>query len=285
MMHEKKAEELLLATLAADSYCLGSHWVYDGDELKNLEIDWEVLNAPSVAWHEGKEKGDFTHYGDQIHILNDFLKSESHFDVKNYMGHWRNEMQTFKGYVDGSTKDTIVNIDNNLTIPCGSNSGDMSILGRIVPLLKVSHTKDGFLENTRLLAQATHNNDDVLEAMHFFSALLLEVLEGNSIQNSIINLKEDYSDTIQNFIDQGINSKEKDTFTAIATFGSSCPTEFSFPSTIHILFKYDNYKEALIQNAKAGGDSSARAMIIAYLFTAQESIDIVPEQWLAFNIK
>lgn len=282
-MHEKKAEELLLATLASDSYCLGSHWVYAVDELKNLEIDWEVLNAPSVAWHKGKKKGDFTHYGDQIYILNEFLKSENHFDVKTYMSHWRNEMQTFKGYRDGSIKDTIINIDNNLTVPCGSNSGDMSILGRIVPLLKVSDSNEEFLENTKLLAQATHNNDAVLEAMHFFSVLLLEVLEGNTIKESIINLKEAYSSTIQNFIDQGINSKDKDTFTAISTFGSACSTEFSFPSTIHILFKYDNYKEALIQNAKAGGDSSARAMIIAYLMTAQNSIEIVPKSWLAFN--
>jgi len=282
-MHEKKAEELHLATLAADSYCLGSHWVYDAEELKNLTIDWEELNAPSVAWHEGKSKGDFTHYGDQIHLLHEFLKPQNSFDIEAYMNHWHNEMQTFKGYKDGSIKDTIANMDNNLAIPCGSNSGDMSILGRIVPLLRVSNSRDEFLENTKLLAQATHNNDSVLEAMHFFSALLLEILEGNSIQDSILHLKDNYSDTIQNFIHQGINSKDDDTVIAISTFGPACPTESSFPSTIHILSKYDTLKEALIQNAKAGGDSSARAMIIAYLMTAQESIDIVPKQWLAYN--
>ena len=33
-MHDKKVEELLLATLAADSYSLGSHWVYDANELE-----------------------------------------------------------------------------------------------------------------------------------------------------------------------------------------------------------------------------------------------------------
>ena len=284
-MHEKKAEELLLATLAADSYCLGSHWVYDSNELKNLNIDWETLNPPSVAWHEGKERGDFTHYGDQIHILDQFLEDQTSFDVQNYMTHWRNKMHTFKGYKDGSIKETIINIDNNLAIPCGSNSGDMSILGRIVPLLKVSHTSEEFLSNTKLLAQATHNNDDVLEAIHFFSVLLLKVLEGSTIQESILSIKEDYSDTIQNFIDRGIASKDQDTFTTISGFGSACPTEFSFPSTIHILFKYDDYKEALIQNAKAGGDSSARAMIIAYLMVAQHSIEIVPQTWLSFNKK
>lgn len=101
-MYEKKADELLLATLAADSYSLGSHWVYDADALKNLTIDWETLNAPAVPWHEGKEKGDFTHYGDQIIILNNFLKGKNHFDIKAYMSHWHTQMQTFKGYVDGS---------------------------------------------------------------------------------------------------------------------------------------------------------------------------------------
>ena len=52
---------------------------------------------------------------------------------------------------------------------------------------------------------------------------------------------------------------------------------------MHILFKYNNFKEALVQNAKAGGDSSARAMVIAYLMTAKDSLEIVPKQWLAFN--
>jgi len=284
-MFDEKYEALLLSTLAADSYCLGAHWVYDLEELQGLKIDWEVLNAPHVPWHEGKSKGDLTHYGDQLLILDQFLKDKKTFDVEACMLYWHKEMQTFKGYRDGAIKDTMTNMDRKLNIPCGSNSGDMSVIGRIVPLLKVSHSKDDFLENTALLAQSTHNNPQVLEAMHFFSTLLLEVLEGNTIQSSILKLKSKYSDEIQNYIDVGISSKDKDTALTIASLGSACPTEFSFPSTIHILFKYDNYKEALIQNSKSGGDSAARAMVIAYLFAAQSSIDIVPNAWLTFNAK
>lgn len=282
-MYDEKYKDLLQATLAADSYCLGAHWVYDADELKSLTIDWEVLNPPHVAWHEGKTKGDFTHYGDQLLILDQYLKDKNTFDVESYMSYWRNEMNTFKGYMDGATKDTMANIDQNLNIPCGSSSGDMSVIGRIVPLLKVSHSRDEFLQNTVLLAKSTHDNPEVLEAMHFFSTLLLEVLEDNDIQSSILKLKPQYSKEIQNYIEAGLASKDEDTVSTIASFGSACPTKSSFPSTMHILFKYDNYKEALIQNAKAGGDSSARAMVIAYLLTAQNSIDIVPEAWLAFN--
>lgn len=283
-MYEKKSNELLLATLAADSYCLGSHWVYDAEELRNLNINWEELNPPSVAWHEGKGKGDFTHYGDQIVILNNFLKSKNNFDVQNYMTYWKDEMKTFKGYMDGSIKDTLSNLENDITFPYGSTSGDMSVIGRIVPLLSVSSSKEDFLENTKLLAQSTHNNEDVLEAMHYFSALLIEILEGNAIQESIVKLKSNYSPKIQTYIENGINTKDKDTITTISTFGSACPTEFAFPSIIHILYTYDDYKEALIQNAKAGGDSSARAMIISYLMVANKSIALVPKSWLSFNV-
>ncbi len=282
-MYENRVGELVLATLAADSHALGSHWVYDADELQNLKIDWEALNTPSVAWHEGKTKGDFTHYGDQIVILDTFLKDKSHFDLDTYMRYWYEKMQTFKGYRDGSIKDTLLNMDNGMANPCGSSSGDMSVIGRIVPLLKVSSSQKVFLENTKQFAQATHNNELVLEAMHFFASLLVEVLEGKRIRQSVEELKENYSERIQKYIDLGIQSKDEETFTSIATFGSACSVASSFPGTIHILFKYSDYKEALIQNAKAGGDSSARAMIISYLMVAQDSIEIVPKEWLGFN--
>ena len=282
-IYDEKYKDLLQATLAADSYSLGTHWIYESEELQSLDIDWEALNAPHVAWHEGKSKGDFTHYGDQLHMLEVFLKDKNTFDVSEYMTYWRNEMQTFKGYMDGATKDTMKNIDKNLTVPCGSNSGDMSVIGRMVALLKVSHSKEEFLENTALLAKATHNNLQVIEAMHFFSALLLEVLEGNDIRMGILSLKPLYSQEIQGYIEAGIAAKDRDTVTSIAAFGSACPIDVAFPSSIHLLFKYNDYKTALIQNAMSGGDSATRAMVIAPLYVAQYSIDVVPKEWLAFN--
>jgi len=282
-MYDEKYQDLLQATLAADSYSLGAHWIYDIEKLQGLDIDWEVLNAPHVAWHEGKGKGDFTHYGDQLRMLEVFLKDKDTFNVSAYMTYWRNKMKTFKGYMDGACKDTIANIDKNLTVPCGSNSGDMSVIGRMVALLKVSHSKEAFLANTALLAKATHNNPQVIEAMHFFSALLLEVLEGSDIRLSILTLKPLYSQEIQGYIEAGIAAKDKDTVTTIATFGSSCAINVAFPSTIHLLFKYNDYKTALVKNAMSGGDSAARAMVIAPLYVAQYELNVVPMEWLAFN--
>ena len=100
-------------------------------------------------------------------------------------------MKSFKGYMDGSIKGKLLkNIDNNLKIPCGSSSGDMSVIGRMIPLLKVSSSRGVFLENVQLFTKATHNNKNVLEAMDFFSKLLLEVLDGGDIKESILKLQK-----------------------------------------------------------------------------------------------
>ncbi len=52
------------AAFVADAYALGAHWIYDEAQLKSLDLNWEALNAPQAIWHKGKQKGDFTHYGD-----------------------------------------------------------------------------------------------------------------------------------------------------------------------------------------------------------------------------
>ena len=41
-----------------------------------------------------------------------------------------------------------------------------------------------------------------------------------------------------------------------------------FEGTIHLLVSYDNFKDVMIANAKAGGDSAARGMIVGMLMGA-----------------
>ena len=56
-----------------------------------------------------------------------------------------------------------------------------------------------------------------------------------------------------------------------------------FAGVIHILGKYTNFKDAMMNNAKAGGDNSARAMIIAMILIAKYGVSKVPQNWT--NIK
>ena len=282
-MYEKKIKDLVLSSLVADSYCLGTHWIYDENQLINNDINWEELNAPMAIWHKGKSAGDFTHYGDQNYWLYEFLKDKNSFNEKEFLDFWFEKMKTYTGYIDGASRNTILNIENGV-IPSGANSHDLSIVGRVVPLLKVSKTKEEFLQNVGKFVKLTHNSKEALQSADFFANLLLLVLEKNEIEKSILHLKDSYDSFFQEMIEKGINSKNSDTFETIRTFGPACDINSGFSGVIHLLCKYDNLKDMLIANSKAGGDTSARAMIASAILLANKEINEIPKNWLNLKI-
>lgn len=282
-MYEKKIKDLVLSSLVADSYCLGTHWIYDENQLINNDINWEELNAPMAIWHKGKSAGDFTHYGDQNYWLYEFLKDKNSFNEKEFLDFWFEKMKTYTGYIDASCRKTILNIENGV-VPSGANSHDLSIVGRIVPLLKVSKTKEEFLQNVGKFVKLTHNSKEALQSADFFANLLLLVLENNEIEKSILELKNSYDSFFQEMIEKGINSKNSDTFETIRTFGPACDINSGFSGVIHLLCKYDNLKDMLVANSKAGGDTSARAMIASVIFLANKQISEIPKNWLNLKI-
>ena len=282
-MYEKKIKDLVLSSLVADSYCLGTHWIYDENQLINNDINWEELNAPMAIWHKGKSAGDFTHYGDQNYWLYEFLKDKNSFNEKEFLDFWFEKMKTYTGYIDGASRNTILNIKNGV-LPSGANSHDLSIVGRIVPLLKVSKTKEEFLQNVGKFVKLTHNSKEALQSADFFANLLLLVLEKNEIEKSILHLKDSYDSFFQEMIEKGINSKNSDTFETIRTFGPACDINSGFSGVIHLLCKYDNLKDMLVANSKAGGDTSARAMVASVIFLANKQISEIPKNWLNLKI-
>lgn len=262
----KNIQKTINYALIADSYSLGSHWIYDKNELENLKIDWNELNAPQAKWHESKSKGDFSHYGDHAKWLKDYINTNKHFDIVSYRKMWVENMKTFQGYVDGATKETLEILKNNPNATTGSNSHDLSLVGSIAPLLQVSNNKDEFLDNVHTYIVFTHNNPTVLNVANFFASVLYDVINGSTIENSLSSTNVDLS--IESMFDKAMKSKEDDTLETIHRFGHGCPVEGGFESTIHILLSYSNLKDALVSNAKAGGDSASRAMIIGMLMGA-----------------
>ena len=284
MFDEKKVKELVLTTLVADAYSLGAHWIYDEKQLQDLEVNWDELNDAKAIWHKEKKAGDFTHYGDQTLWLYQFLQEKEKFELDEYIDFWQKKIEVYNGYIDGATRNSLENINDEVK-PTGSDSADLSIVGRIVPLLLVSNSKEEYLKNVEKFVTTTHNSNEAIVASKFFATLLLKVLDGNPIEESILSLKEEFDTKIQSFIYGGVASKTDDTFTAIRGFGPACDISGGFEGVIHLLCKYDNLRDMLVCNAKAGGDTSARAMVASMIFMAQKDKNVtqIPESWL--NIK
>jgi ADP-ribosylglycohydrolase len=283
MFDKNRIKDIILSSLVADAYSLGAHWIYDENQLKSLDLDWNDLNNAKAIWHKNKSAGDFTHYGDQTYWLYQFLQNKESFDPISYIDFWKSKIEVYNGYIDGSTRETLQNIDDEV-VPTGSNSTDLSIIGRISPLLLVSNSKDDFLENVESFVKCTHNSPEAIVSSKFFATLLFEVLLGNEIEESILSLKDSFDTKIQAYVYSGIASKTDDTFETIRAFGSACDIQGGFEGVIHLICKYDNFKDLLVCNARAGGDSSARGMIAATILMAQKNnMNQIPNTWL--NIK
>jgi len=282
MFDEKKIKELILISLVTDAYCLGAHWVYDEKQLKENDLNWNELNKPLSVWHKGKNVGEFTHYGDQTYWLYEFLEDKKTFDEKEYLKFWQEKIKSYDGYVDGATRETLENIKNNKT-SSGSSSSDLSIIGRITPLLLVSNSKAEFLENVEKFVKLTHNSEKSISAAIFFAKVLLECLNGRDVINAIKSIQKESNTTIQAFVQKGLESKNDDTFKTIREFGPACDVAEGFSGIIHLLSKYTNLKDMLICNAKAGGDSSARGMIASVIFMANQPSSQIPQNWLAIK--
>ncbi|MFV0562438.1 ADP-ribosylglycohydrolase family protein [Malaciobacter mytili] len=278
MFDKKRVKEIVLATLVADSYSLGAHWIYDEKQLLNLKIDWNELNAPCAIWHKGKTAGDFTHYGDQTIWLYEFLKDKENFDEKEYAKYWLEQIKVYNGYIDSSSKNSINLLEKGEVL--GASSSDLSIVGRIASLLLVSKSKKEFLSNVEKFVKLTHNSLESINASIFFAKLLLKVFEGIQIKEAILQLKDESSFDIQEFILKAQETKTADTLKVIREFGPACGVNEGFGGVLHLLFKFDNLKDMLFCNAKAGGDSSTRAMLASMIFSAKYGINSFPKSWL-----
>jgi len=283
MYSKEKIQEIVKVSLIADSYSLGSHWVYDEMQLKNLPVNWDELNTPQALWHKGKSSGDFTHIGDQAYWLCQFVKDKTIFEPQVYLAYWQDKMSTYKGYIDGATRETLQNIEAGTL--SGSHSHDFSVIGRIFSLLFISKDESEFLNNVEAFVKLSHDDNKVLESAKFFALLILHVKPSIDITETMSELSLRFSGYIQSGVKAGIGSQELDTFSMIREFGPACDIDEGFGGIVHLLSKYQNdLKELLVQNAKAGGDTSSRAMVASSILMAKGAQNNLPKSWSNLNI-
>ena len=280
-----KAEAMVWASLCADSLALGAHWIYDTDRLAREFGRVETLRKPwSGSHHKGKERGEFTHYGDQTMVLLESVAARGGFDAADFSVRWRELFRDYGGYLDKATLGTLENIRQGASPEeAGSGSEDLAGASRLAPLaLFYRNDPDALAAAARAQTAMTHNVPEVIEAAEFFGRLTLTVLSGSPVIEAIEATAEERLTlpSLKEFVRAGLASRDRGTLGAITEFGQACPIRKSFPSVIHLLAKYENdLKEALVQSTMAGGDSAARGMMVGLVLGAKNGLEAVPREW------
>lgn len=277
---------MLLGSFLGDSHSLGVHWVYNTRAIDKKVGRVEELIAPIVnRFHPNRGKGEFTHYGDQTLFLLEYLREHTDFIKNDFLLSWADYMRSYDGYMDHATKDTVKNLDEGKQgSEAASLSHDLGGAARIAPLIyRFAPDRNKTVQTCREQTEATHNNENVVHSSGFFAELVLSILGGKRVEESLeatINALPE-SSALREWAAAGMESKGADSRETIATFGQACPVEKLFPGTIHLIVTYqDDLQEALIQNAGAGGDSAARGLIVGMVLGAYHGYDALPQAWL-----
>ena len=264
-MDNKKLQAMLWGAFYGDAYALGAHWVYDVKEIEDSSLDFSTCNNPLTSYHNDKKAGDFTHYGDQMLWLLESIAIEKEFSLVSFGSRWVEYMNHYVGYIDGASNHTLSKLSESKNyLACGSSSADLSVVGRMFPILYAYH--DNFLqmqESVKLHTIFTHMNKDLVDASAFFSELTLLVLNGSNIDDAIERCANNFGDNVARWVLLAQKSLHLETTQAISDLGQSCSVKGGFSATLHLLLKHgDDFDRALKENVLAGGDSAARGLIV-----------------------
>ncbi|MEW5736198.1 MAG: ADP-ribosylglycohydrolase family protein [Thermodesulfobacteriota bacterium] len=283
----ENARAMVLLSFAADALCLPAHWIYNTDELaERFGTVTGYMAAPPGSYHQGKNKGEFTHYGDQTLWLLEFLAGPGTFDPGAFFAFWRGKMEAYQGYKDHASKDTLANLDNGKApAQAASLSTDLAGASRIAPLVyTLREAPPACAAACRQQTMLTHGNPQVIEAAGFFAEAALACLAGQRPSEALRQAAQavGLSAGLCEKLSRGMKSREQDTLTAIKGFGQMCDISAAFPSVVHLLVRHeDDPARALMENVMAGGDSAARGMVAGMVLGAFHGFAGWPEKWTA----
>lgn len=283
--------------LVGDAACLGSHWIYNLEELaQRFPGGVTGFEAPAAGhYHYGKQPGDLTHYGDGALLMLRSVAERGGFDPIDFGGRFVALFgsDSYQGYRDHATKDTLESYAAFMTGKPGSsyhfqgggNDDQPATVTRLAPVV-VAHWRDSDLP--QVVASATRvsqSNDRALAYARGYTLILQALLAGNGMASALSAaeraLVKGSSETeVSEAIAAGGNGVALTVREATLKFGQSCPLASSFPAAVQCALKYEHdFSEAILATANAGGDSAGRAAMIGAWLGAVNGAAGIPATW------
>lgn len=282
-----QAQAMVLASFAADSLALGAHWIYDTAVIDQRFGRLDQLVAPMPgSYHPTKNRGDFTHYGDQMLVLLESLAHCGEFAAEDFAARWQGLITSGACYVDKASSASLENMQHGRPLDqCGSSSSDLGGPARIAPLVWLYRdNREQLLRAARLQTLITHNNPAALAGADFLAKTAWAVLHGSEPAAAMeATLDEGVADLDLDIrIRAGLDSAGRESRGVIRKFGQMCGIAAALPGAVHLVVSYPgDLRTALIENVISGGDSAARGLVVGMILGAALGLKAIPEAWLS----
>ncbi len=292
-----RARGAIWGQLVGDAFCLGTHWIYDQDELRRLYPDGVRGFETPVAehYHAGKRPGDQTHYGEAALLLLESVADCGGTDVRDFGGRFVRYFGSpnHHGYLDHATKETLANVAAIETpdFQHGADDDQLATVSRLAPVVALAclrgEDRAMLLDTVARVTRVTQNNARAIAYAQADALILATLLAGHDLHTALQQSRSaiDAMSTVESAEVSGkflaaAAATLKTVSAATLEFGQSCPLEHSFPASVHCVVKHRvSFNDAMIANAEAGGDNAGRAAMVGAWLGAIHGLGGIPQAW------
>lgn len=294
----------IIGALIADAATLGLHWLYDPERIAGIEknkglvfLTPDSLDYDGVSGyfaHSGKMPGDSSGYGETSLLMLRHLAQHGRFDRVSYQTEYRNFFGpggSYQGYVDSPMRQTLQTLlplkAEEFPEQSGADDDQFAALSSL-PAIVATHngTPDALTLQIERIVRITNHNDDAVSAAKYAGCVLWYVLQGQTIHQALSDALSQAGEKLLPRIEQALQTPILSSADAAKCFGSSCHVQEGLPLIAYILRHTSDYRSAVQENIRVGGDSCGRSIMLGAImaaYTAQQQDDnaAIPLEWLA----
>ncbi len=286
-----------VGALVADAASLGFHWLYDQKTIKELAPTNPEFHKPSEQdyadkgyfAHGNKRVGESTQYGAQMLALLDSLTDCGEYRELDYIESFRRWFDfggKWQGYVDGPTKQTLLNIHQLEAqslpfVAVGADDTQNPALSKLPPLVTRYYQEDELLDWVETAVRVTNNNDEAVEYAQGVAVMLKQALLGGE-PKECLKAAHRMGGRISEAIDQALALRQSSSQEVAEKVGMHCQLNVSFVVICHLLLHATSFEQAVRDNIYCGGDSSGRAIALGAILGAcyQGTTRAIPTDWI-----
>lgn len=291
----------ILGALVADAASLGLHGLYDTQRLAEIASAVEpVFLAPDEAnfrgakgslVHAARVAGELSTYGECCALmLRQLAEAGGRFQRVSYQSMYRRHFGpggAYVGHIDRAMRGTLIRLmphEDPATYPqpSGVDDDQLPALACLPPIVvaafRCGRDDASLWDEVEHLVRITNNNDRAVDAARAAGLLLVTLLRGGSPADAIEAAAARAEGELAARIREAAGGKYLDAVGAAAKYGAGSHVEQGLPVICHILAHSRSYREAVIANILAGGDSCGRAIVLG---AAMGIVDLVPLGWMA----
>jgi ADP-ribosylglycohydrolase len=207
------------------------------------------------------------------------------FDRDGWAADWQAHIDTYDGYFDAATKQTIRHLRAGDPVDiAGSDSTELAGATRLAAVIHYYWDDDEqMLRAAREQTDVTHHTSIIVEAAEFIVHAVRAIKNGMKPLAALdAAAQHEYSELpTAEWIAKGVALAGTDSTTAMGELGRACDVRFSFPGVAQLTARYeDDLRGALIANVEAGGDSAARGLMLGLILGAYHGMAAIPREWI-----